>query len=158
MPEEEKDAVVEPVETPTVEDTATTPATEASTDTDTPSEEVAAEEEVTVEETLAGSAINAADLRPGMTVRVYQKIKEGAKERVQMFQGIIIAMHGQAAVSKTITVQKKSFGVWVEKIFPLASPLIEKIEVVKIAKVRRAKLYYLTNYKKKLKETLVKQS
>jgi large subunit ribosomal protein L19 len=91
-----------------------------------------------------------------MTVRVHQKIKEGEKERVQVFQGIIIAMRGKTENTKTMTVRKVSFGVGVEKIFPLASPLIEKIEVVKVAKVRRSKLYYLRTYGKRLKETFVK--
>jgi large subunit ribosomal protein L19 len=109
------------------------------------------------EEALAAEAVQEQDLRPGMTVRVHQRIKEGEKERVQIFQGIIIALRGKTPATKTMTVQKHSFGVMVEKIFPLASPLIEKIEVVKIAKVRRAKLYYLRDYSKRLKETLVQQ-
>ncbi|MFC1597945.1 50S ribosomal protein L19 [Patescibacteria group bacterium] len=97
------------------------------------------------------------DLRPGMTIRIHQKIKEGDKERVQVFQGIIIAMRGKTPETKTVTVQKNSFGVLVEKIFPLASPLISKIEIVKTAKVRRSKLYFLRDYTKRLKETLAKE-
>ncbi|MCX6795891.1 MAG: 50S ribosomal protein L19 [Candidatus Falkowbacteria bacterium] len=97
-------------------------------------------------------------LKPGMTVRIYQKIKETntkgeEKERLQYFEGIIIAKkHGQEA-GGTITVHKISDGVGVEKIFPLHLPTIEKIVVKKQAKVRRAKLYFLKQgYKKKLKE------
>jgi len=103
------------------------------------------------------------ELSPGMTVRVYQKIKElnikgEEKERTQYFEGMIIAKkHGQEA-GGTITVRKISDGVGVEKIFPLNLPTIEKIEVKKQAKVRRAKLYYLKDgYKKRLKEKAVKQ-
>lgn len=102
------------------------------------------------------------ELKPGMTVRVYQKIKElnikgEEKERTQYFDGIIIAKkHGQEA-GGSITVRKTSYGVGVEKIFPLNLPTIEKIEVKKEAKTRRAKLNFLKNgYKKKLKEKVVK--
>ncbi|MEA1963255.1 MAG: 50S ribosomal protein L19 [Patescibacteria group bacterium] len=101
------------------------------------------------------------DLKPGMTVRVYQKIKElnikgKEKERVQYFEGMIIAKkHGKEA-GGTITVSKISNGVGVEKIFPLNLPTIEKIEVKKQAKTRRAKLYFLKRgFKKKLKEKVV---
>jgi len=101
--------------------------------------------------------INPADLKPGMTIRVYQKIKElnakgEEKERVQYYEGIIIAKkHGKEA-GGTITVRKISDGIGVEKIFPLNLPTITKIEIKKQAKVRRAKLYFLRNYNKKLKE------
>ena len=107
------------------------------------------------EEALAAAEIAIPDLRAGMTIRVHLKVKDGEKERIQVFQGIVTALRGKTAVTKTITVQKTSFGVLVERIFPLASPLSEKIEVVKIAKVRRAKLGYLKKYTKRLKETLV---
>ena len=88
------------------------------------------------------------DLKPGMTVRIYQKIKElnikgEEKERTQYFEGIILAKkHGQER-GATITVRKISDGVGVEKIFPLNLPTIEKIEIKKQAKVRRAKLNYI---------------
>ena len=102
------------------------------------------------------------ELKPGMTVRIYQKIKElnikgEEKERIQYFEGMIIAKkHGQEK-GATITVRKISHGVGVEKIFPLNLPTIEKIEIKKEAKVRRAKLYFLKRgYKKKLKERMVK--
>lgn len=93
------------------------------------------------------------ELNPGWQVRVHQKIKEGDKERVQIFEGIIIAQKGRG-ISKTITVRKISEGIGVEKIFPLSLPTIVKIEVTKKFKVRRAKLYYIRDKKlKDLKET-----
>jgi len=101
----------------------------------------------------------ATDLKPGMTIRVYQKIKEmnikgDEKERVQYFEGIIIAKKHGSEVGGTITVRKISNGVGVEKIFPLNLPTIDKIEVKKQAKVRRAKLFFLRRgYKKRFKET-----
>lgn len=83
------------------------------------------------------------EIRPGYTVCVYQKIKEGDKERIQPFQGLVIARkHGQG-INATITVRKISAGIGVERIFPLHLPSIEKIEVIKKSKVRRAKLYYM---------------
>ncbi len=102
------------------------------------------------------------ELKPGMTVRVYQKIKElnskgEEKERVQYFEGMIIARKHRQEAGATITVRKISDGVGVEKIFPLNLPTITKIEIKKEAEVRRAKLYYLrSGYKKKLKEKVVK--
>jgi large subunit ribosomal protein L19 len=108
------------------------------------------------EETAPAEDATVQNLRPGMTVRVHQKITEGDKQRVQVFQGIITAMRGKTPETKTMTVQKSSFGVTVEKIFPTGSPLIEKIQVVKQAKVRRSKLYFLKGYSKRLKETFVK--
>ncbi len=95
---------------------------------------------------------NLPDIKPGNTVVVHQKIKEGEKERTQKFEGIVIARKGGKGLSATITVRKISEGVGVEKIFPLHSPTITKIDVLKKAKVRRSKLYYLRGYKKKLKE------
>jgi large subunit ribosomal protein L19 len=98
------------------------------------------------------------ELKPGMTVRVYQKIKElnakgEEKERVQYYEGIIIAKKHGKEKGGTITVRKVSDGVGVEKIFPLNLPTITKIEVKKQARVKRAKLYFLRRgYKKKLKE------
>jgi large subunit ribosomal protein L19 len=93
--------------------------------------------------------------RPGDTVRVHVKIKEGDKYRIQIFEGIIIArkMNG---VSSTFTVRKVSFGYGIERIFPMHSPIIEKMEIVKGGKVRRARLYYLRGRRGKaarLKET-----
>ncbi|BBB31937.1 large subunit ribosomal protein L19 [Thermotomaculum hydrothermale] len=80
--------------------------------------------------------------KPGDTLKVYVKVKEGEKERIQIFQGLCIARkHG--GLRETFTVRKISQGVGVERIFPLHSPFIEKIEVVRVGKVRRAKLYYI---------------
>lgn len=99
------------------------------------------------------------ELKPGMTVRVYQKIKETTgekeKERVQMFEGIILAFNRGKQPSPTILVRKISAGVGVEKIFPIGAPTIVKIEPVKQARVRRAKLYYLRSYPKRLRETKI---
>lgn len=82
------------------------------------------------------------DFRAGDTVRVHCKIREGDKERIQIFEGVVIARRG-CGREETFTVRKISYGVGVERIFPLHSPLIERIEVAQKAKVRRAKLYYL---------------
>jgi large subunit ribosomal protein L19 len=95
------------------------------------------------------------ELRVGQTVRIHQRIQEGEKERVQMFEGIIIAIRGKNDSERTMTVRKITSGVGVEKIFPLILPSIEKIEIVKQAKVRRAKLYYLRHTSKRLKEVLI---
>lgn len=97
-------------------------------------------------------------IRTGYTVKVYQKIKEGNKERIQIFQGLVIKSNSGNGVDKTITVRKLVEGVGVEKIFPLYSPMIDKIEVIKIAKIRRSKLYYMrerTGKAARLKETWV---
>lgn len=83
------------------------------------------------------------DLRPGQVVRIHQKIKEGEKERIQIFEGLIISLNAGHNADKTFSVRKVVEGVGVEKIFPLYSSIIEKIEVVKQGKVRRSKLYYM---------------
>ena len=81
-------------------------------------------------------------LRPGETVRVHVKVVEGEKERTQIFEGIVIRISGRGHRT-TFTVRKISYGIGVERIFPLHSPRIDKVEVVSRGKVRRAKLYYL---------------
>ena len=103
------------------------------------------------------SIINFKDIRSGQVVKVHQKIKEfnakgEEKERVQMFEGMIIKRHGGIGMGATITVRKMSDGIGVEKIFPLHLPTISKIEIVKEYKVNRAQLPYLRTYRKKLKE------
>ncbi|MBU0731538.1 50S ribosomal protein L19 [Patescibacteria group bacterium] len=97
------------------------------------------------------------EIKPGMTIRLYQRIKEGEKERTQYFEGIVLAINGKTAVTRTVTLRKVSEGVGVEKIFPLGSPMIEKIEILKKAKVNQSKLYYLRDYNKKLKEEKVRK-
>ena len=82
------------------------------------------------------------DLKIGNTVKVHVKIKEGNKERIQVFEGIIIKVQG-SGVNKTFTVRKISYGVGVEKTFLVHSPLVEKVELVRVGKARRAKLFYL---------------
>ena len=82
------------------------------------------------------------DFKPGDTLKVYVTIKEGDKTRVQLFEGVCIARKG-GGISETFTVRKISYSVGVERTFPLHSPVIDRIEVAKIGKVRRAKLHYL---------------
>ena len=78
----------------------------------------------------------------GSTVRVHVKIREGSRERIQVFEGTVIAMRG-SGVSETFTVRRLSYGVGVERVFPLHSPNVAKVELVRKGRVRRAKLYYL---------------
>ncbi|SDY73030.1 large subunit ribosomal protein L19 [Evansella caseinilytica] len=80
--------------------------------------------------------------RPGDTVKVHVKVVEGSRERIQVFEGVIIKRRG-SGISETFTVRKVSYGVGVERTFPLHSPRIDKLEVIRRGKVRRAKLYYL---------------
>lgn len=82
------------------------------------------------------------DFRPGDTVRVHVKVREGQRERIQVFEGVVIRRRG-SGISETYTVRKISYGVGVERTFPVHSPKIEKIERTRRGKVRRAKLYYL---------------
>lgn len=86
--------------------------------------------------------------RPGDTVRVAVKVREGNRERVQQFEGVVISKRG-TGISKTFTVRRVSYGVGVERTFLLHSPRLEKIEVTRHGKVRRAKLYYLRNLRGK---------
>lgn len=82
------------------------------------------------------------EFKAGDTIVVHYKVKEGDKERVQLFEGVVIRVNG-GSIAKTFTVRKISSGVGVERIIPINSPMIEKIEVKRIGKVRRSKLYYL---------------
>jgi len=111
---------------------------------------------------------NLPDIRPGDTVCVYQKIREALKkdksssekeekERVQIFEGIVIARKHGKGISGTITVRKVISGIGVEKVFPIHSPTIEKIEIIKRGKVRRAKLYYLRTAKGKKAKLKMKE-
>ena len=95
------------------------------------------------------------DMKSGDTVKVHVKVREGDKERIQIFEGIIIGLH-RGGVRASFTVRKVSFGQGVERIFPLHSPTIAKVDIVRSARVRRAKLYFLRSLKGKaarMKET-----
>ena len=81
-------------------------------------------------------------IRIGDTIRVHNRIKEGNRQRIQMFEGTVIAKHG-GGISETFTVRRVSYGVGVEKTFPFHSPNVEKVDIIRVGKVRRAKLYYL---------------
>ena len=87
-------------------------------------------------------------MKSGDTVKVHVKVREGDKERIQVFEGVVIGQH-RGGTRASFTVRKVSFGQGVERIFPLHSPIVQKIEVVRSAKVRRAKLYYLRDLKGK---------
>src|SRR5688500_8665354 len=87
-------------------------------------------------------------MKSGDTVRVHVRVKEGDKERIQIFEGIVIALR-RGGTRASFTVRKVSFGQGVERIFPLHSPVIQKIDVLRLAKVRRAKLFYLRDLKSK---------
>ena len=88
------------------------------------------------------------EFRPGDTVKVHVKVAEGGKERVQIFEGLVIARRG-GGTRETFTVRKMSGGIGVERIFPLHSPVLDKIEVVRRGRVRRGKLYYLRSLRGK---------
>ncbi len=91
--------------------------------------------------------------KPGFVVRVHQRIKEGGKERVQVFEGLVIARKGGKGLNATFMVRKIASGVGVERIFPLHSPNIAKLEVIKSPEVRKAKLYYVRTRKDSLPRT-----
>jgi large subunit ribosomal protein L19 len=101
-----------------------------------------------VETVERGQMIERPAMKPGDTVKVHVKVREGDKERIQVFEGMVIGMH-RGGVRATFTVRKVSFGQGVERIFPLHSPIIDRIDVVRTAKVRRAKLYFLRDLKGK---------
>lgn len=104
----------------------------------------------------AGQTKDLPDVKSGDTVKVHFKIVEGKTERIQIYEGLVIAIKN-AGTGKTFTVRKNSYGVGVERVFPMHSPRIEKIEVVRYGKVRRGKLYYIREKigkKAKIKELL----
>ena len=108
-----------------------------------------------VENVERGQLAQRPAIKPGDTVKVHVKVREGDKERIQVFEGMVIGMH-RGGARATFTVRKVSFGQGVERIFPLHSPTIAKVDLVRSARVRRAKLYFLRNLKGKaarMKET-----
>ncbi len=99
------------------------------------------------------------EIKTGDTVKVYVKVREGQKERIQLFEGLVIKTQGRG-VQRTVTVRKISYGIGVERAFPLNSATIDNIEVVKHAKVRQSRIYYMRNLRGKsarLKEIRVKK-
>ena len=112
---------------------------------------------------IAPKADKIPDVRPGWTIRVHQKIQEGDKTRIQVFEGLVIKRNHNKEAGATITVRKITNGVGVERTFPIYSPLINEIEVVKKAKTRRAKLYYIRDKsaketRRKIRNTLVERN
>ncbi len=141
---------------------------ENSTETEVKNTEVEEKENVETEveanlvvEEEAPTTKEVPDIKPGDTVKVYQKITDvrddKVKERIQVFEGIVLAKKHGKRISATITVRKVIDGVGVERIFPLHSPFIEKIEIVRSSKVRRAKLYYLREAKGKKAKLKMKE-
>jgi large subunit ribosomal protein L19 len=96
-----------------------------------------------IEQELNATAIEMPDFKAGDTVNVHVRIKEGNKERIQVFQGAVIQRRNKGGNGETFTVRKISNGIGVERIFPILSPSIEKLELIRKGKVRRAKLFYL---------------
>lgn len=155
MSDEEKKVEETLVVEPTAEETAV-----AEPVIEEPKVEEAAPLADEVAEKLPGTEIRITDVKSGMTIRVHERIKDlnskgEERERIQVFQGMVIGIRG-AGVSKTMTIRREHKGYGVEKIYPLISPTVTKVELVKTAKVRRAKLAYLQNlrnrFKRKLKE------
>jgi large subunit ribosomal protein L19 len=95
------------------------------------------------EQELAANRSKIPDFKPGDTINVHVKISEGNKERIQQFQGVVLYRRGKSSNGESFSVRKVSNGVGVERIFPVLSPSIDKIEFIKAGKVRRAKLYYM---------------
>lgn len=95
------------------------------------------------EQELASKRANHPDFKPGDTINVHVKISEGNKERIQQFQGVVLYRRGTNTNGEMFSVRKVSNGVGVERVFPIVSPTIDKIEFIKAGKVRRAKLYYM---------------
>jgi len=114
---------------------------------------------VASEKQVQGNKGKYSNVKPGCLVRVYQRIREGKKERLQAFEGLVIARKHGSELGATITVRREAGGFGVERVYPLHSPLIEKIEIVRRSKVRRAKLYYLrqrAGRKMRLKEKITR--
>ncbi len=95
------------------------------------------------EQAMAGNRAKHPDFKAGDTINVHVKISEGNKERIQQFQGVVLYRRGKGTNGESFSVRKVSNGVGVERIFPMVSPSIDKIEFVKAGKVRRSKLYYM---------------
>lgn len=126
---------------------------------ETESKKSEAEKEAEALTGIKGRIIKPEEVRPGNTIRVHQKIKEEnakgeEKERIQVFQGMVLGIRG-SGIQRSMTVRKISNSVGVEKIFPLHLPSIVAIELIKVAKVRRAKLGFLRDWKKKLREKMI---
>lgn len=102
-----------------------------------------------VQEDLLAQKPEQPSFAPGDTINVHYKIKEGNKERIQQFQGVVMQIRNSSSVGETFTVRKVSSGVAVERIFPVMSPNIDKIEVLRKGKVRRARLFYMRGLKGK---------
>ncbi|MDQ1354580.1 MAG: large subunit ribosomal protein [Acidobacteriota bacterium] len=163
MAEEKKDANAENIEEQKSEETTAEPA-EVKREAKSPAKETAAakekEDKKKTKEKVKKSTVirdlsyfsevrkDLPEIKPGDVLRVSYRVIEGGKERIQVFEGTVIAIKN-SGVSKTITVRKTSFGIAVERIFPLNSKLVQGIEVKKHSKVRRAKLYYLRELKGK---------
>jgi large subunit ribosomal protein L19 len=161
-----------PAEEPVKEEAPAKETTEEAPAEETPAEEATEEtkeekkEEVKAEMPYKAKLEHCTDLKPGMTVRVHERIKDVSpkgeeRERIQIFEGMILWLKS-SGMARTITVRKNSKGFGVEKIYPINSPVVSKIELVKQAKVRRAKLGYLKDlkkrFKRRLKETRVAQA
>lgn len=160
QPTEPEPSSVEPVQSTTEPEPEETQ-TEDQPDPQTPTEE----EQQLPEPVYKSKLIDFDELKPGQTVRLHERIidispKGEERQRVQVFEGMIIGLRG-SGVSRTLTIRKLSGGVAVEKIYPINSPVIAKIELVKTARVRRAKLTFLRNlkqrFKRKLKESYAKK-
>lgn len=163
MAEEKKDAHAENIEEQKTEETAAEPV-EVKSEANAPAKQTAAvkekEDKKKTKEKVKKSTIirdlsyfsevrkDLPEIKPGDVLRVSYRVIEGGKERIQVFEGTVIAIKN-SGVAKTITVRKTSFGIAVERIFPLNSKLVQGIEVKKHSKVRRAKLYYLRELKGK---------
>ncbi len=144
-------------------DEQTQPITDSTQTEPTSSEQTPATNETPTVAIIPGT-LTIQEIRPGMTIRVHERIKDVSpkgeeRQRIQIFEGMVLGIRG-GGVSKTMTIRKETGGFGVEKIYPLNSPVVSKVELVKTAHVRRAKLSYLQDlhnrFSRKLKETWVK--